>query len=58
MTIVVAGAVATQSSSAPDDLRARVAELEAGGVTRKDAIAQAAQEAGVPRREVYNLVHQ
>ena len=58
VTIVVAGASAQVSSDDPADLRARVAELEAAGSTRKDAIAQAATEAGVPRREVYNLVHQ
>jgi 16S rRNA (cytidine1402-2'-O)-methyltransferase len=57
VTIVVAGAVVTGASSDPDDLRARVTELEAGGATRKDAIAAAAREAGVPKREVYDVVH-
>jgi 16S rRNA (cytidine1402-2'-O)-methyltransferase len=58
VTIVVEGAQVTTASSEPDDLRARVAMLEATGATRKDAITQAALEAGVPKREVYNLVHQ
>jgi 16S rRNA (cytidine1402-2'-O)-methyltransferase len=58
VTIVVEGAQVTTASSGPDDLRARVATLEASGATRKDAITQAALEAGVPKREVYNLVHQ
>jgi 16S rRNA (cytidine1402-2'-O)-methyltransferase len=58
VTIVVEGAQVTTASSEPDDLRARVATLEATGATRKDAITQAALEAGVPKREVYNLVHQ
>jgi len=58
VTIVVGGATAVTASDDPADLRARVADLEATGATRKDAIAQAAAEAGVPRREVYNLVHQ
>jgi len=58
VTIVVAGAVATRASGEPDDLRERVKSLEADGHSRKDAIARAAHEAGVPKREVYNLVHQ
>jgi 16S rRNA (cytidine1402-2'-O)-methyltransferase len=58
VTIVVEGAQVATASSEPDDLLARVKSLEAEGSTRKDAIAQAALEAGVPRREVYNLVHQ
>ena len=58
VTIVVGGATAVAASDDPADLRTRVADLEATGSTRKDAIAQAAAEAGVPRREVYNLVHQ
>jgi len=58
VTIVVGGATAVAASDDPADLRARVADLEATGSTRKDAIAKAAAEAGVPRREVYNLVHQ
>ena len=58
VTIVVEGAQLATPSSEPADLLSRVQSLEAGGSTRKDAIAQAALEAGVPRREVYNLVHQ
>ena len=58
VTIVVAGATVVAASTDPDDLRERVAVLEAEGQTRKDAIAQAAREAAVPKREVYNLVHQ
>ena len=58
VTIVVQGAdpgagVATD----PDSLKAAVADLEAGGSTRKEAIAEVARRAGVPKREVYNLVH-
>jgi 16S rRNA (cytidine1402-2'-O)-methyltransferase len=34
-----------------------VAELEDGGLTRRDAIAEAARRAGVPKRAVYDLVH-
>ena len=58
VTIVVQGAEATAAvDSDPASLRAAVADLEAGGATRKDAIAEVARLAGVPKREVYNLVH-
>ena len=57
VTIVVAGGRRTTPSTAPDDLRAAVAEAEAAGTSRKDAIAGVARAAGVPKREVYDLVH-
>ncbi|WP_460834488.1 16S rRNA (cytidine(1402)-2'-O)-methyltransferase [Nocardioides hungaricus] len=58
VTIVVQGAAASAAiDSDPASLRAAVADLEAGGATRKDAIAEVARLAGVPKREVYNLVH-
>ena len=38
-------------------LRAAVAEREAGGMSRKEAIVDVARAAGVPKRDVYNLVH-
>jgi 16S rRNA (cytidine1402-2'-O)-methyltransferase len=58
VTIVVQGASPTASiANDPGSLRAAVAELEADGTTRKEAIATVAREAGVPKREVYNLVH-
>jgi 16S rRNA (cytidine1402-2'-O)-methyltransferase len=58
VTIVVAGAdPAAEIAADPDSLKAAVAALEAGGVRRKEAIAEVAQRAGVPKREVYNLVH-
>jgi 16S rRNA (cytidine1402-2'-O)-methyltransferase len=57
VTIVVSGATATLAEKDPDSLRAAVAAKEAGGMSRKDAIVEAAREAGVPKREVYNLVH-
>ena len=58
VTIVVQGASPTAAiANDPDSLRAAVAELEADGTTRKEAIAAVAREAGVPKREVYNLVH-
>ena len=39
-----------------DDRVAAVAELEASGTPRKEAIVQVARAAGVPRREVYDAV--
>ncbi|MBB6627205.1 16S rRNA (cytidine(1402)-2'-O)-methyltransferase [Nocardioides sp. KIGAM211] len=58
VTIVVTGAVnAPEVAGDEASLRAAVAGLEAGGSTRKDAIVEVARLAGVPKREVYNLVH-
>ncbi len=58
VTIVVAGAdPAAAVASDPDSLRAAVADLESGGTPRKEAIAQVARSAGVPKRDVYQLVH-
>ena len=41
----------------PDSLLAAVAALEAEGTPRKEAVVEVARRAGVPKREVYNLVH-
>ncbi len=59
VTLVVAGAdpVAALGDD-PETLRSAVAEREAAGTSRKEAIVEVAKLAGVPRREVYNLVHQ
>ncbi len=58
VTIVVAGAGAAPTiSQEPTALVAAVADRVAAGQGRKQAIAEVAQSAGVPRREVYNLVH-
>ncbi len=58
VTIVVAGvAPGPDLPSEPEALRAAVAELEGEGATRKEAIVDVAKRAGVPKREVYNLVH-
>ncbi len=58
VTVVVAGsdggpAVASDAGS----LRAAVADLEAVGSTRKEAISEVAKRAGLPKREVYQAVH-
>jgi len=58
VTIVVAGAPAVaEVASDPASLLAAVADLEADGVRRKEAIVEVAKRAGVPKRDVYNLVH-
>lgn len=58
VTIVVTGAdPSAEIGSDPDSLRAAVADLEAEGHTKKEAIAEVAKLAGVPKREVYDLVH-
>jgi 16S rRNA (cytidine1402-2'-O)-methyltransferase len=56
MTLVVAGKPA--DATAPDavQLAARVRELIATGVDRKEALTAVAKAAGVPRREVYQAV--
>jgi 16S rRNA (cytidine1402-2'-O)-methyltransferase len=58
VTIVVGGAAATAGvGDDPDSLRAAVADEEASGTTRKDAIKVVAGRAGVPKRTVYDAVH-
>jgi 16S rRNA (cytidine1402-2'-O)-methyltransferase len=59
VTIVVSGATPVAAvSDDPEALRTSVAELEEEGMSRKDAIVETARLAGVPKRTVYNLVHQ
>src|SRR5690606_22629429 len=41
----------------PEALAAAVAELVAGGASRRDAVAEVADRLGVPRRSVYNAAH-
>jgi 16S rRNA (cytidine1402-2'-O)-methyltransferase len=58
VTIVVTGAPGgPEVDSDPDSLLAAVAALEADGTSRKEAVVEVARRAGVPKREVYNLVH-
>ncbi|MEP7738591.1 16S rRNA (cytidine(1402)-2'-O)-methyltransferase [Nocardioides sp. 31GB23] len=58
VTIVVTGAAPGAAiSTEPPALVAAVAEREDQGMTRKEAIAEVARLAGVPKREVYQLVH-
>lgn len=58
VTVVVAGAdPAAAVATDPASLRAAVAGLEESGMRRKDAIAAVAVQAGVPKRDVYQVVH-
>lgn len=58
VTIVVTGASPGAAvASDPDSLRAAVAALEESGMRRKEAIAAVAVQAGLPKRDVYQVVH-
>jgi 16S rRNA (cytidine1402-2'-O)-methyltransferase len=58
ITVVVGGAPPRPAERpADDDLRAAVAEREAAGSSRRDAIQAVADEYGIRKREVYALVH-
>jgi 16S rRNA (cytidine1402-2'-O)-methyltransferase len=57
VTLVVAGAEPVVGGREPGDLAAAVAEREAGGVPRKQAIGEIAKERQVPKRVVYDAVH-
>jgi 16S rRNA (cytidine1402-2'-O)-methyltransferase len=57
VTLVVAGAADDKREHTAHDLRELVAEAEADGLSRKDAIARVAAETGVRRQEVYAAAH-
>jgi 16S rRNA (cytidine1402-2'-O)-methyltransferase len=58
VTIVVAGAPPhADVASDPASLRAAVTEREETGLTRKEAILEVSRLAGLPKREVYDVVH-
>ncbi len=57
VTLVVAGAVPEPVDTAPASLAGLVADAEATGTPRKQAIRHVARLAGVPKREVYDAVH-
>jgi 16S rRNA (cytidine1402-2'-O)-methyltransferase len=56
ITVVVAGAEHSPESATPEQLAAEVAEREAAGETRKDAIAGVATARGVQKRVVFDAV--
>jgi 16S rRNA (cytidine1402-2'-O)-methyltransferase len=58
MTLVIAGAPAARPARPTDEqLRDLVAEREAAGATRRDAVTTVAQAYGLRRREVYGIAH-
>jgi 16S rRNA (cytidine1402-2'-O)-methyltransferase len=56
ITLVVGGAPEVALELSPRDLAAAVAEEEAAGATRKDAIRAVVVRTGLPRRTVYDAV--
>ena len=56
ITLVVAGAVPAPVELSADELADAVAEEEAAGATRKDAIRAVVVRTGLPRRTVYDAV--
>ena len=54
---MVEGAAAPEAVTDPATLAAWVAEDEADGVPRKQAIIDVARRSGVPKRVVYDAVH-
>lgn len=58
VTIVVSGSAGEPGlDTDPETLRSAVADLEARGESRKDAIVAVARRSGLPKREVYDTVH-
>jgi 16S rRNA (cytidine1402-2'-O)-methyltransferase len=58
VTVVVGGTgVVPRVRPDLETLRAAVSDRENGGQSRRDAIVDVAQTAGVPKREVYDAVH-
>lgn len=56
LTLVVAGAGEVAADATPESLAREVADREAAGTPRKEAIAETARARGVPKREVYDAV--
>ena len=56
ITVVVAGATAARAMATVEHAAALVAEREAAGAVRKEAIAAVARELGLPKRDVYAAV--
>ncbi|WP_433434719.1 16S rRNA (cytidine(1402)-2'-O)-methyltransferase [Nonomuraea sp. CA-141351] len=57
ITVVVAGHVPGEEEPDLDELVAEVDRRVAEGAQRKLAVAEVAKEAGIPKRELYDLVH-
>lgn len=58
ISVVVEGARPRSESMSDADLVEAVATLEDEGMRRKEAIVRVAKESGVPKRRVYDLVHE
>ena len=56
-TLVIEGQTGTGEKLTDDDLRSRLQDLRAAGVSARDAAAQVARETGTPKRRVYALTH-
>ena len=56
ISVVVGGVTGPAVPAEPDALAADVAALESAGAARKDAIAEVARRAGVPKRVVFDAV--
>ncbi|MGH3739222.1 MAG: 16S rRNA (cytidine(1402)-2'-O)-methyltransferase [Micromonosporaceae bacterium] len=56
ITLVVAGAPVVAVARTPEELAAMVAEREAAGTPRKEAIRDVARQLDLPKREVYDAV--
>jgi len=57
VTIVVGGAPADVRTYPADDLKSLVAERQAEGLSRKDAVEQVAGETGARKKDVYDAAH-
>ncbi|MCW2800085.1 MAG: rsmI [Aeromicrobium sp.] len=57
VTIVVGGAAADLRTYTPEDLKSLVAERQAEGLSRKDAVEQIAGETGARKKDVYDAAH-
>ena len=57
VTIVVGGAAADLRRYTPEDLKSLVAERQAEGLSRKDAVEQVAGETGARKKDVYDAAH-
>jgi 16S rRNA (cytidine1402-2'-O)-methyltransferase len=57
VTIVVGGASADLRTYTPEDLKSLVAERQAEGLSRKDAVEQIAGETGARKKDVYDAAH-
>jgi 16S rRNA (cytidine1402-2'-O)-methyltransferase len=54
-TLVIEGATAAPTAIDEDMVRARLAELQASGMSARDAVRTVVEQTGAPRREVYRL---